>query len=371
MLAAGDARDSNGIPGYEAARDYLGLDIHGLTTTHVDALSHMFVRGEMYGGRPASDVRSDGARSNTVMSMADGVVGRGVLLDVPAGARHRLPRPRPGSSRSPTSRPPRPRRTSASGAGDILLVAWGRDAAGEPHATGSTAWPGCTRSACRGCTNARSRCSAATASPTRCRSWASQNWPFPVHQVGITGMGLHLIDNMAAGPALERVRGRRAGGRSCSRWPAAHRPRHGLPGQPGRGPVSDAATSCAAAALGSGTPAPSTHATSTPCAALFHPDAAVEGARGSQSIAEWLDTMRGAAHVPDEHARPRGPAHRHSATAAITARTRHLRGRVPARRQGRRPGRPHARDPVPRRRRPPRGPLGGPPPRRPQTLWMR
>src|ERR1700722_367843 len=82
MLASGDARDSNGIEGYEAARDYLALDLHGLWTTHVDALSHMFVRGEMFGGRPASEVRSDGARSNTVLSMADGVVGRGVLLDV-------------------------------------------------------------------------------------------------------------------------------------------------------------------------------------------------------------------------------------------------------------------------------------------------
>ena len=72
-------------PATKRPRDYLALDIHGLSTTHVDALSHMFVRGEMYGGRPASEVRSDGARSNTVMSMADGVVGRGVLLDVPRG----------------------------------------------------------------------------------------------------------------------------------------------------------------------------------------------------------------------------------------------------------------------------------------------
>ena len=83
MLAAGDARDSNGIEGYEAARDYIGSDVHGLGVTHVDALSHMFVRGEMYGGRPASQVRSDGAQANTIMSMADGVVGRGVLLDIP------------------------------------------------------------------------------------------------------------------------------------------------------------------------------------------------------------------------------------------------------------------------------------------------
>ncbi len=83
MLASGDARDANGIEGYEAARDHLALDVHGLWTTHVDALSHMFVQGRMYGGRPASEVRSDGARANTVLSMADGVIGRGVLLDVP------------------------------------------------------------------------------------------------------------------------------------------------------------------------------------------------------------------------------------------------------------------------------------------------
>ena len=56
MLAAGDARDSSGIAGYEASHDHLALDLHGLWTTHVDALSHMFVHGEMFGGRPASDV---------------------------------------------------------------------------------------------------------------------------------------------------------------------------------------------------------------------------------------------------------------------------------------------------------------------------
>ncbi len=99
MLASGDARDANGIAGYEAARDHLALDVHGLLTTHVDALSHMFVRGEMYGGRPASEVRSDGARSNTVLSMADGVIGRGRPARRAPGARVRLPRRRGGGHR--------------------------------------------------------------------------------------------------------------------------------------------------------------------------------------------------------------------------------------------------------------------------------
>jgi kynurenine formamidase len=29
------------------------------------------------------------------------------------------------------------------------------------------------------------------------------DWPFPVHQIGITAMGLHLVDNMALGALAE------------------------------------------------------------------------------------------------------------------------------------------------------------------------
>ncbi len=32
MLAAGDARDSTGFPGYEATRDYVGAHVHGLAS---------------------------------------------------------------------------------------------------------------------------------------------------------------------------------------------------------------------------------------------------------------------------------------------------------------------------------------------------
>ena len=127
MLASGDALDSNGIPGYEAARDHLSLDIHGLHTTHVDALSHMFVRGKMFGGRPASDVRSDGARSNTVLSMADGVVGRGVLLDIPRATGCEFL----DSGEVVTVAELEAAEVSQDvrvGEGDVLLVAWGREA---------------------------------------------------------------------------------------------------------------------------------------------------------------------------------------------------------------------------------------------------
>jgi kynurenine formamidase len=209
MLASGDARDSSGIPGYEAARDHIALDVHGLSTTHVDALSHMFVRGEMFGGRPASDVRSDGAVSNTVLSMADGVVGRGVLLDVPRA----LGRDYLDTGEVITVddlRTTEDAQSLAVAPGDVLLVAWGRDAR-------------------RG---AKKTFDGFSGLHAECLPWLHErevavlgsdgisdpmpfvgtpDWPFPVHQIGITAMGLHLIDNMA----LARLAARCA---AAQRW---------------------------------------------------------------------------------------------------------------------------------------------------------
>jgi kynurenine formamidase len=195
MLASGDARDSNGIAGYEAARDHLALDIHGLSTTHVDALSHMFVRGEMYGGRPASEVRSDGARSNTVMSMAGGVVGRGVLLDVPWGL---------GIDYFDAGAVVTVAELEATeaaqgvrvGAGDILLVRWGRG----PRRAAKAGFDGFSglHAECLPWLNEREIAVLGSDGISDPMPFVgTPDWPFPVHQIGITAMGLHLIDNMA------------------------------------------------------------------------------------------------------------------------------------------------------------------------------
>ena len=195
MLASGDARDSNGIPGYEAARDHIGLDVHGLFTTHVDALSHMFVRGEMYGGRPASEVRSDGARANTIMSMADGVVGRGVLLDVPRA----LGIDFLDSGQVVTVADLEATEAAEAvraGTGDILLVAWGRDA----RRTAKKGFDGFSglHAECLPWLQEREIAVLGSDGISDPMPFVgTPDWPFPVHQIGITGIGLHLIDNMA------------------------------------------------------------------------------------------------------------------------------------------------------------------------------
>jgi kynurenine formamidase len=51
--------------------------------TQWDALAHVFYDGMMYGGRDIRLVTSRGARANSIDKIKNGVVGRGVLLDLP------------------------------------------------------------------------------------------------------------------------------------------------------------------------------------------------------------------------------------------------------------------------------------------------
>jgi kynurenine formamidase len=64
--------------------DWLGMAAHGDTHTHVDALCHISYGGVTYNGRPAGDVlRSNGATTQDIAAYHEGVVGRGVLVDIP------------------------------------------------------------------------------------------------------------------------------------------------------------------------------------------------------------------------------------------------------------------------------------------------
>jgi kynurenine formamidase len=66
------------------ALDWLGMACHGDCHTHVDALCHLSYGGVTYNGRPASEVvTSTGATELDITAYSTGVVGRGVLLDIP------------------------------------------------------------------------------------------------------------------------------------------------------------------------------------------------------------------------------------------------------------------------------------------------
>jgi kynurenine formamidase len=64
--------------------DWLGMAAHGDCHTHVDALCHISYAGLTYNGRPATEVlRTNGATEQDVAAYHTGIVGRGVLLDIP------------------------------------------------------------------------------------------------------------------------------------------------------------------------------------------------------------------------------------------------------------------------------------------------
>ena len=64
--------------------DYLALAPHGLAHSHLDALCHVNWQGKMYNDRPISQVTSLGALANSITIGKDGIVSRGVMLDLPA-----------------------------------------------------------------------------------------------------------------------------------------------------------------------------------------------------------------------------------------------------------------------------------------------
>jgi kynurenine formamidase len=71
--------------GVSFVADFFGMAHHGDCHTHVDALCHVAYKGLVYGGRPATGVAdSRKAVALDVTSYRLGLVGRGVLLDIPS-----------------------------------------------------------------------------------------------------------------------------------------------------------------------------------------------------------------------------------------------------------------------------------------------
>jgi kynurenine formamidase len=64
--------------------DYYGIVYHGFTTTHIDALCHVWDEHGLWNGRdPKQEITSAGTSWGDVDQWRDGIVTRGVLLDVP------------------------------------------------------------------------------------------------------------------------------------------------------------------------------------------------------------------------------------------------------------------------------------------------
>ncbi len=69
--------------GLHFALDRLTMNVHGNADSHLDALCHVVYQGRLHNDVPAGALGTDGAETLSVNTVRDGIVGRGVLLDIP------------------------------------------------------------------------------------------------------------------------------------------------------------------------------------------------------------------------------------------------------------------------------------------------
>ena len=71
------------VPGVSFAADQIVMNVHGDVDSHIDALCHVSYEGMLYNGVPSGVVTSRGEAELSIDDAArDGIVGRGVLLDI-------------------------------------------------------------------------------------------------------------------------------------------------------------------------------------------------------------------------------------------------------------------------------------------------
>lgn len=80
MTGPGEEDTSQGL---HFARDSFATNVHGDADSHIDALCHVIYDGTLHGGVAASSVTASGATALSIAAARDGIVGRGVLLDIP------------------------------------------------------------------------------------------------------------------------------------------------------------------------------------------------------------------------------------------------------------------------------------------------
>ena len=179
-----------------AASDYFGMIFHGVTVTHVDSLSHFFWEGKTYNGFPAHLVSTGlGATVGSVEEAKNGIVTRGVLVDVPMVR---------GIDWVERGEGVTPEDILAAEdkcgfrveEGDILLVRTGklhrRNVEGPvERAAGSTA----CQAACLPLFHERNIAMLGSDTGNDVNPPQYSGVPSPIHQVGITAMGLWILDN--------------------------------------------------------------------------------------------------------------------------------------------------------------------------------
>ena len=188
---AGNQADPDGL---SFATDRLAMNIHGNADSHIDALCHVIYQARLYNDVPADTVGATGAAELSIQVARNGIVGRGVLLDIPR--LRGTPWLEPGDHVTAADLiGAADAQQVRLGQGDLLLVRVGhrqRQAELGPWDS-ARARAGLHPEALELVAERRVAVLGSDSNNDTCPS-AAEGVEFPVHVLAVNAMGLHLLD---------------------------------------------------------------------------------------------------------------------------------------------------------------------------------
>jgi kynurenine formamidase len=173
--------------------DTFKVSYHGMAHTHIDSLCHMFYEGQMYNGFSQAAVTSAGAQKLAIRNLKEGIITRGVLIDIPW--LRGVPYLEPGSPIHPEELDQWEKRTGLKvSPGDVVLIytgRWARRAAVGP-------WSGKFAGLHANCASwLKSRGVSVLGSDAASDVLPSgvEGVAMPIHQLSLIAMGTWILDN--------------------------------------------------------------------------------------------------------------------------------------------------------------------------------
>jgi kynurenine formamidase len=176
--------------------DYFAIASHGFATSHLDALCHVFHDGKLYNGYDTGTVTAHGATRLGIHHLRDGIVTRGVLLDIPAV--RGVDALEPGEPVFPEDLEAAEERTGLRvRPGDALLVRTGRWVWRAAHGP----WEFASRAAgldaaCLSWLRERDVATLGSDGVSDVLPSRVAGVGMPIHEIAIVALGLHLMDNL-------------------------------------------------------------------------------------------------------------------------------------------------------------------------------
>jgi kynurenine formamidase len=178
------------------ALDFVGMEMHGDAHSHIDAICHALYRDRMYNGRGPETLSERGGSFGAQEITEHGIVGRGVMLDIPRLRGVKWIEPGEAIMAEELEAAERAQNVRLQ-SGDILLLRTGhhRKRLDEGAWDASVAKAGLYPTA-MALLHERGVAVLGADGDGDAVPSATENVPYPIHALGIAAMGMHFMDSL-------------------------------------------------------------------------------------------------------------------------------------------------------------------------------